>query len=230
MLQTCHIIRITSLNHHVREFAIQPVFAFTPGQFLSVHIKHQDKMIRRSYSIANVPELSYLSFSASYVPGGKASEYLFNLKEGDAIQCTGPYGKLTLSNVQDVKRVYLVGTGTGITPYRAMLNQLASFSGCVHILQGVRLRSELLYKEDWLLLKQKNPLINITFHYSRETHVSEAYEHIGRITHYLFKHYQPQAHDRFYLCGNPGMIDDCYAWLMALKVPFLTVFREKYIS
>src|SRR5262245_25831440 len=90
--------------------------SFIPGQFITIHLPHGDKILRRSYSIASLPNQSNLiEFAASYVKEGRATDVLFNLQPGQQLTVSGPAGKLTLSD-EHPKRYVLVATGTGITP------------------------------------------------------------------------------------------------------------------
>ena len=52
---------------------------FSAGQFLSLHIGSN----KRHYSIASDPENDYIEIACTYLPGGIASEKLFNLSIGD---------------------------------------------------------------------------------------------------------------------------------------------------
>ncbi len=71
-------------------------FEFIPGQFITLHIPTPEKVLRRSYSIANKTHqaTNKIEFAASYVPAGIASELLFTLKPGDKVTATGPFGGL----------------------------------------------------------------------------------------------------------------------------------------
>lgn len=98
-------------------------FSFAAGQFISLHmINAQGEEVRRNYSIASPPtDPTVIEMACSYVKGGLASEKLFNqLKEGDQLEASGPYGIFVLKP-NDPQRYVLVSTGTGVTPYRSML-------------------------------------------------------------------------------------------------------------
>jgi ferredoxin-NADP reductase len=101
-------------------------FDFVPGQFLTFLLPHPECVKRRSYSLATMPgESGKIEVSMSYVEGGYASEIFFSLKAGDTFHVMGPAGKLVMAD-DSATRYVLVGTGTGIAPYRTMLPGLAS--------------------------------------------------------------------------------------------------------
>ena len=126
---------------------------FKPGHFVNVHFQDEDGETHRSYSVANPPGEDHFEIAVAPVEDGRATRYLFGLKEGDQVDISGPYGRFVLRE-ENHDRYVLVGTGTGITPYRAMLPQLAqrmqNSQARVEVLVGVRSREEFLFAEDFL--------------------------------------------------------------------------------
>lgn len=209
---------------------------FIPGQFITIHFPHEDKILRRSYSIATIPNQSEdIEFALSYYPGGAASELLFHLKPGDQLNITGPFGRLVLRDEQP-QRYILVATGTGVTPYRAMLPVLQQRLDQqphlqVDVLQGVQKREDLLYAQDFLNLAKHQPRFHFHVHYSRETDTDlQPYEYMGYVqTAYSHLNLNPES-DIIYLCGNPKMIDDSVELLTQQGFAIQQLRREKYIS
>lgn len=83
----------------------------------------------------------------SYLPNGLASTILLNLQQDDSLDASGPYGQFVLKDEVLPQRYLLIGTGTGITPYRSMLPSLGKLLEStplqVVIMQGVRTRADL---------------------------------------------------------------------------------------
>ncbi len=204
---------------------------FIAGQFITLLLKNEAGEIkRRSYSISNPPGESTLSIAISYVKSGIASELLFNMQKGDTVRGMGPAGRLILPE-EKVKRYLLIGTGTGIAPYRAMLPQLAKYKDIqVEIILGVQYRAGALYAEDFLAFSQKHP--NCHFHscLSRETENFHPHERKGYVQATFADLNVNPTEDVVYLCGNPNMIDDSFKMLTELGFPSDRVRREKYIS
>ena len=207
---------------------------FIPGQFVTFMLPSAEGVKRRSYSIANSPGSSELEVAISYVEGGFASQVFFNASIGDSFPAMGPVGKLVLQE-EPIKRVFLVGTGTGIAPYRAMLPTLAkklqdpAFQ--LIILEGVQYRKNLLYGEDFLSFTQQHANAQFFAHYSRETlEDAQSHECKGYVQHYLESITFAPESDVIYLCGNPNMIDQAFEMLEAKGIPSKNIRREKYIS
>ena len=239
--KTYTVVASRDLNNKVKHIALKIVDdadqAYVPGQFITIHFDYQGKTYRRSYSIASIPGIdTSLDFAASYVTHGPGSEYLFALQPGDHVELSGPFGRLVLKE-EPVKRLFLVATGTGITPYRAMLPDLTTKmqqTGLrVHIIQGVQFRDDVLYASDFLAWSQDNPgLADYRTYLSREdlTLDAKAYEYSGYVQQCFDTLNATATDDVVYLCGNPLMIDAAFAALQAKGFASSQIRREKYIS
>lgn len=207
-------------------------FAYQAGQFINIHFEYDGKLIHRSYSIANPPGDDYVEIAMSPVENGRATKLLSGLSVGDTILASGPYGRFILKDDEPTRYV-LVGTGTGVTPYRSMLPLLEKridqgFS--VDVLLGIWRREEALYADDFRALAEKQS--GFTFHvcYSRELPDDLAdHEHQGYVQARMQQLDLDPERDIVYLCGNPDMVDQAMAWLKELGFPVSRVRREKYL-
>jgi len=234
VLDRCFMIT-PGVKHFVFHIVSRSDFVFLPGQFVTIHFEHEDKILRRSYSIANPPTLpGIIEFAAGFVDQGFGSELLFNLKPGDKLQMTGAFGRLILRET-DPKRYIFLGTSTGITPYRAMLPALSlrmqhNPALKVVILQGIQVREDALYLDEFLQWTAAHQNAHFIACFSREQSVLHAYERLGYVqTQFEHLALNP-AEDIVYLCGKPAMIDDAFERLQNLQFETQRIIREKYIS
>lgn len=226
------------VKHFTFRYEEGECFEFIPGQFITLHIPTAEKVLRRSYSLANKTHFptNKLEFAASYVPAGIASQLLFTLKPGDRLTATGPFGRLILRDEMP-ERYILVATGTGVTPYRTMLAELEhrfKLRPCfkVILLFGVRRQEDLLYRNEFISFAEKNHWFEFHAYYSRVT-LKQAlcYEHTGYVLN-AFSEIKPNPkQDIVYLCGNPNMVDEVFTLLVkTYAFPIDIIRREKYIS
>lgn len=224
------------VKHFVFNCELSPAFSFLPGQFITIHFERDGKTLKRSYSIANEPKQdNRIEFAAGFFENGPGTELLFNLKPGDTININGPFGRLILKD--DIPgRYILLATSTGITPYRAMLNELGKRieqhpNLKVVILQGVQKREEILYLNNFTAFAQKYPQVTFRAHLSRElSQELQNNEYIGYVQHAFPELNLNPEQDVVYLCGNPGMIDDAFNYLKDQGFAMQQIIREKYIS
>ena len=225
-----------NVKHFKFRCELTPTFDFKPGQFITIHFEKDGKMLRRSYSIANVPQQNnIIEFAAGFVEGGPASELLFNLQPGETLQANGPFGRLILKE-EVPKRYVLVATSTGITPYRSMMpelkNRLEQDKDLeVVILQGVQKREDVLYLQELRDFAETMPSVTFQAHLSRESDDNlAAHEKTGYVqTAFDSLNLNPE-NDVVYLCGNPGMIDESFNVLKDKGFELKSIIREKYIS
>ncbi|MBI2785824.1 MAG: ferredoxin--NADP reductase, partial [Legionella longbeachae] len=226
----------SKVKHFIFNCELSPQFNYLPGQFITIHFEHQGKILKRSYSIANAPKQDNLiELAAGYFENGPGTELLYNLKPGDTIQASGPYGRLIIKD-ELPGRYILVATSTGITPYRAMLYELGSLMEQhpelqVVILQGVQRREEILYANEFQNFAQKYPQVLFRPYLSRQaTEELNENEYSGYVQHaFPSLNLNPQQ-DVVYLCGNPGMIDEAFNSLKEQGFAMQQIIREKYIS
>lgn len=229
-----------SVRHLVFERADGQSLAFVPGQFLQVHFQYDDGTpTKRSYSIATVGDgrspVQRIEIAVSYVEGGAATKLLGGLEQGQTIEASGPYGRFCLQANDSHPRYLLLATGTGVTPYRAMLpllrELLAQGGREVALLYGARNETELLYGEEFEAFARENP--GFSFHpcLSREPRaVPRPHDRSGHVQGVLAELSPGADRDIAYLCGNPNMVDGAFNALKEYGLPVPQIRREKYIS
>ncbi len=216
-------------------------FAFIPGQFLQIHFSYADgKPTKRSYSLATVAvahgtAVDTLEIAVSFVPGGAASALFAHLDEGGTVQASGPYGRFVLGENDSNRRYLLIATGTGVTPYRAMLPQLAQAMAQrdleVVLLYGARSEAELLYGAEFEAYAAAHPRFRFIPCLSRGARAQPGpHDHLGYVQSALPMLAPDAAHDIAYLCGNPNMVDQSFEALKQAGLPVAHIRREKYVS
>lgn len=230
----------SSVRHLEFERADGAPFAFIPGQFVQVHFHYADgKPTKRSYSVATIgcgdgAPAQRLEIAVSYVDGGAATNLLANLKEGDSVEASGPYGRFCLMDSDANRRYLLVATGTGVTPYRAMLPQIAKLAARgvqVALVYGARNEAELLYGDEFEAFARQNPHFQFFACFSRVPRaLPRSHDRNGRVQVALDELKPDAAHDIAYLCGNPDMVDQAFALLKDAGLPVPHIRREKYVS
>lgn len=216
-------------------FRVENPPAFEAGQFVSLLFYHNGETLKRSYSIASSPEKlaneGLLEIAIGLVPNGAASECFSHAKPSDTFQMTGPFGVLTLPK-EIPERLILIGTGTGVAPYRSMLPQLRTLveqGQKVHILMGARQREDLFYQQDFQALANASTEVCFESCLSREEDVKAARgEYKGYVQDRLCELTPTPGQDLVYLCGNPGMIDDNVKYLSDIGFGPRQIKREKY--
>ena len=195
-----------------------------------------DETIERAYSMASYPaegreimlnvRIATPPWDRSIngwmnVNPGIASSYIFNLKEGDDVTISGPYGEFFI-NPSDAEMLY-VGGGAGMAPLRSHLYHLFKTleSGrTVTFWYGGRSRRELFYLDHFKQLEKKfsnfrffvvlsEPSKDDNWTVKENTDDREGdgfvgFVHQAVIKEYLDKHDSPEDLE-LYFCGPPLM-------------------------
>jgi len=218
---------------------------FIPGQFVQVHFTYADgTAAKRSYSLATIHDHALgpgeaVEIAVSYVSGGAATALFEGLDEGGSVDASGPYGRFCLMPADANRRYLLIGTGTGVTPYRAMLplieKRIAERGIEVVLLFGARTPEELLYGDEFRAFADAHPNFRFVPCFSRELpaagspHAHADARH-GYVQQFLDEFSPSAERDIAYLCGNPNMVDACFEALKGHGLAVPQVRREKYIS
>ena len=208
--------RIWSDGLFTLRVAASGVKPFEPGQYLQIGVTRPDKHLHRPYSVAS-PHGDVLDFFIVRVDDGRLTPTLWSLTHGDRVDVAEKaIGSFTLAHVHRGRDIWLVGTGTGLAPYIAMLRRPEVWDRFdhIHVIHGVRYVTDLAYQDEMAEYRQK---YGSRFAYLPVTSRERA-EHtlFGRITHALSGGgLEDQAgrvitrdHSVVMLCGNPDMLEE----------------------
>jgi len=98
-------------------------FKYKPGQFITIHLKKQNKPHPRSYSISSTPhettKTNTIKITIKNYENSYSTNQLTKLKKNTPLTITGPHGKFTITKKQTP--IY-IALGIGITPLISMIN------------------------------------------------------------------------------------------------------------
>lgn len=174
----------------------------------------------RAYSMANYPgEEGIIMLNVRIasppprlpdVPPGKVSSYIFNLKPGDKVTISGPYGEFFIKDT-DAEMVY-IGGGAGMAPLRSHIFELfkrLKTGRKVTYWYGGRSLRELFYVEEFRAIEEQFPNFKFNIALSEPKPEDNWTGYVGFIhqvlyDEYLSKHEAPEDIE-YYICGPPMM-------------------------
>ncbi len=174
----------------------------------------------RAYSMANHPaegNIVMLNVRIAHpppqqwdAPPGIASSYIFNLKPGDKVTISGPYGEFFIKDTN--REMVYVGGGAGMAPLRSHLFHLfhtLKTGRKVSYWYGARSKREMFYDDHFKNIQKKFP--NFTYHVALSDPMPQDNWNgftgfIHQVVHdnYLSKHEDPTEIE-YYMCGPPMM-------------------------
>ena len=167
------------------------------------------------------------------VPPGIASSYIFNLKPGDRVTISGPFGEFFAKDT-DREMVY-IGGGAGMAPMRSHLFDLLDTQNSdrkISFYYGARSIREMFYHEDFLKLEKEHPNFTYTVALS-EPMAEDNWEgptgFIHQAVHDLYlKNHEDPTEIEYYMCGPPMMIDAVDKMLYDLGVESEMIDYDKF--
>ena len=196
-------------------------------------VSRVEEPVVRAYSMANYPgEKGIIMLNVRVasppprqpdVPPGKMSSYIFNLKPGDKVTISGPYGEFFIKD-SDAEMDYL-GGGAGMAPLRSHIFELfknLKTGRKVSYWYGGRSLRELFYIEHFRAIEKEFP--NFKFHIALSEPLPEdnwegytGFIHQVLYENYLKEHSAPEDIE-YYICGPPMMNSAVFALLDDLGV------------
>ena len=224
------------------DFAIEEQFRGDWDKFKmwDLACKNEEETMR-AYSMANYPaegDIVMLNVRIATPPfdrasggwmnvkPGIASSYIFNLKPGDKVMVSGPFGEFhPLLNTK--REMLYIGGGAGMAPLRShvlhLLNTLKISDRKITYWYGARSKKEIFYEEDFRKLEREFP--NFTFNIALsepqpEDNWTGMVGFIHQVIHdeYLSKHDAPEDVE-YYMCGPGPMAKAVEKMLWDLGVP-----------
>ena len=197
-------------------------------------VANNDEPVFRAYSMANHPaEGNRVMLNVriatpppplwNEAPPGLASSYIFNLKPGDKVTVSGPYGEFFIKETE--REMVYIGGGAGMAPMRSHLFHLFNTLKTgrkVSFWYGARSVREMFYDDQFKEIEKKFP--NFTYKVALSEPMEEdnwkgSTGFIHQVLHdeYLKDHEDPTELE-FYMCGPPPMINACDGMLDSLGV------------
>lgn len=205
---------------------------FQSGQYANLHIPGLETP--RPFSMAQSPnEKTVLEFDIALIPGGEGTTWIHeNLKVGDELEFSAPYGHFFL-RISDDKPMVFFGGGSGLASPKSMILDLLEAGDTREIIlfQGARNIEELYYKKLFEELAMAYPNFKYVPGLSGPGIEEEWDGPTGFINEVANTYMDGKfAGYRAYMCGPPMMIDACITTLMRGRLFEKDMFMEKFFN
>ncbi len=240
-------IQIECPPHHVKykDFDIEGEYRedwdrFDLWRYESV-VNHE---VIRAYSMANYPlEEGIIMLNVRIaspppgasddVPPGQMSSFIYNLKPGDKVTISGPYGEFFAKDTD--KEMVFIGGGAGMAPMRShIFDQLSRLNSKrkISFWYGARSLREMFYVEDFDKLQEDHD--NFKWHVALSDAMPEdnwegytGFIHNVLKDNYLKDHPAPEDCE-YYMCGPPMMNSAVILMLEDLGVERDHIFLDDF--
>jgi predicted ferric reductase len=217
---------ITTVTVGGRDLHRLPVRA---GQFLQWRFLGGPGASRaHPYSLSAAPDGRSLRITVAHL--GDGSSALARLRPGTRVMVEGPYGRLH-AGVRTRAKVLLMASGIGITPMRALLEELEQQPGDVVLIYRARSQEDVILREELVALAEaKGARVFIATGSRVPDRDSWLPADAGHLTDVEgLRHLVPDVDQReLYLCGSAGWMKAAERAALDAGVPREHVHLERF--
>jgi propane monooxygenase reductase component len=227
------VVANDAVTHDLRHLVLRLIepaeVKFFPGQYVDIAVPGTDHT--RSFSMANTSSRDggQLEFVIKIYPDGLFSHFLdTQLKVGDKLSLTGPFGVFTLREGDD--DLIFVGGGAGMAPILSLLRNMAErgIGRKATFYYGARGRRDLCFEPELRALETTLPSFRYVPALS-EPNPDDGWDgETGMITDVVQRQESDLARTHAYVCGPPPMVEAAIALLTRLGVPEKRIYYDKF--
>lgn len=229
------IARLENLTHDVKGLWLEiegEGIDFQAGQYINLNVPGID--VPRAFSLANKPsEPNLIELHVRLVPEGEATPVIHNdLKLGDQLRVTGPYGRFFVRKSRSEPMIFIAG-GTGLSSPKSMVLDLLQ-EGCdtpITLFHGVRSLRDLYDNELFESLAAEHACFTYVPVLSEPQDDDNWQGETGFVHEAAQRHFDGNfAGNTAYLCGPPVMIEASIRALMQGRLFEKDIFTERFLT
>ncbi|MCE7737432.1 MAG: hypothetical protein GPJ54_21255 [Candidatus Heimdallarchaeota archaeon] len=207
------ILSVTPETDTIYTFKLEkhPDFKFHSGQYVWVSLEGYS---RSPMAIASGENDDHIMLTVR--KWGELTNALFQLSPNDIVRIDGPYGTyFPMDQFRDVKNLYLIAGGTGITPIRSLMRSLTNGT-LTHLFYGAQESKQLLYLDEF---EELNGKVNLTI----DKEEKDWDHNVGFVTD-LLKRVEFADGSKFFICGPKPMLKATSAFFNEMNLDFSDIF------
>ncbi len=208
-----HVISHTLKGSHGHLIRLPMLFPFKPGQVAGLTLN--DTIPVRIYSIAGSDFKNWIEFLFDVKSQGVLTPKLAELKAGDRIFMSKPFGTF----VADERPAYWIAAGTGVAPFKIMAD--AGLYVNKYLIHGVGESKDFYFREYFEETLGENYIKCCSRDNSKDCFK-------GRVTDYIEQLSALPADINYYLCGSAEMVIETRDLLISKGISFENIIAEIY--
>lgn len=191
---------------------------FQAGQYVKVFLKNTNHITTLPLSVANI-STAMLEFHLRYNKTQTAVQLLLEqLAATPILQISGPFGNMTTANIIfDDSPLLLLAGGTGIAPFKALLEQLATsptaLNKPIDLLWGISKPEDFYLADFFEKIKKKLTNLHVEVVLSHPQTIPSSFP-TGFLDEHLAKKSTISRYRQAYLSGPYAMVQKCHTHLL----------------
>ena len=224
-------------------FVAEPAVEFTyqPGQFVTLELEINGKILKRAYSISSTPSRPHSlditvkrassPNNAPDAPAGLVSNWLHdNLQAGSQVKIGTPLGDFSCVERPSSKLLF-ISAGSGITPMMSMSRWLLDTNAGSDIVffHSARTADDIVFRQELELMTSRYANFKLATTLTRQDTNSSPGGRIGRFDKTMLSEIAPDFAERtVYVCGSEPFTQQVKEILQELKFPMENYYAESF--
>ncbi len=232
-VMACKVAELDFLTHDILRLRLGieagGPYTFSAGQFAKVTFAFAADH-PRDYSMANMADERLLEFHIRSVPGGVSARLPSELKVGDKVKVSGPFGTSYLREKHTGPLLAVAG-GSGLAPIRSILRSALAkgASQRIHLYFGVRAERDVYGEAELRALQGRHP--NLTIHIVLSEDKGRASNRrYGLVTDAVREDFACLENFNAYLAGPPVMVEAASDLLAHLGLPARDIHADAFYA
>ncbi|KAA0696203.1 phenol hydroxylase [Halopseudomonas laoshanensis] len=228
------VTRIVTLSPTIKgvHLKLDRPMTFQAGQYINLVLPGIEGS--RAFSLANPPSRAdEVELHIRLVEGGAATTHVHQqLKAGDQLSLSGPYGQYFVRRSQPGDLIFIAG-GSGLSSPQSMILDLLEQGDTrqMTLFQGARNRAELYNHDLFQGLAAKHSNFTYVPALSQAEKDDQWAGFCGYVHEAAREHFGGRfAGNKAYLCGPPPMIDSAISALMQGRLFERDIFMERFFT
>jgi predicted ferric reductase len=202
-------------------------FRYQAGQFVLLRVLTKEfRWQVHPFSISSLPDGQHVRFTVKAL--GDYTNKMVKIMPGVQLMMDGPLGIFTAA-ISKLPKTLLIAAGSGITPIRAVMEQLAMDrpGQDMVLVYGNKTKTDIIYDEELAALAEK---YNFPIHHflSREEREEPGY-HLGRMSIAEISKIVPDLLEReVYMCAPREMMHELRDSLIQQGIPSTNIYAEEF--
>jgi CDP-4-dehydro-6-deoxyglucose reductase/ferredoxin-NAD(P)+ reductase (naphthalene dioxygenase ferredoxin-specific) len=230
-IMQCRVEALEHLTHDVLRLSLSVQsggpYTFSAGQFAKLQFPFAPD-VPRDYSMANRADEPGLEFHIRCITGGVSGRIPTQVKTGDSIRVSGPFGTSYLRE-QHPGPILAIAGGTGLAPMRSIVSTALAQDAKrpVHLYFGVRGERDIYGAAELEQWQVRYPNFKVHIVLSEERSSARRF---GMVTDAVQADFDTLAGFHAYLAGPPVMVDAATPLLLQGGVPARDIHADAFYS
>lgn len=200
--------------------------SYYAGQFLTVFFEDIGNAEGKSYTISSEPFEETLNLTVKGV--GKFSNKLCNMKVGDTLEASLPYGYFYSES--ETSTLIMIAGGIGVTPFRSIIvDSLKKYpTRQISLYYSNKNIIDMVFRNEFEKLEKEFSVFSVKNYVTQESFISEGIRE-GRIkASDVLEETKDFKNKEFFICGSIPFVRDFWKSLKEAGVSEETIYTEAF--